>query len=157
QSRYGDRWPSGSTWWEYSCRLEEIQAHNLCTHGACDAFCPGCWGETFDRTDYFYWNGSEPVFYGESYLDSVRYVWMDNDYPLDPSDVIEDGWRDAASASWYRLAHFALTVWWQGSGHVDTSPSGLTCPGFFCSVNVDAGSEVTLTAVPDSDSVFTGW
>jgi hypothetical protein len=66
QSNYGNRWPASSVWWEYQCTLSDYQYHDTCGGGACDAWCPDCWWEESDWTDYFYWNGSDAVFYGES-------------------------------------------------------------------------------------------
>ncbi len=43
-----------------------------------------------------------------------------------------------------------------GTGTVSSSPSGLSC-GDDCDENFDIGTEVTLSAIPDSDSAFTGW
>lgn len=43
-----------------------------------------------------------------------------------------------------------------GSGKVTSSPDGIDC-GAVCSAQFTAGSTVTLTAVPDSNSVFAGW
>jgi PKD repeat protein len=46
QSNYGDRWPAGSSWWEYRCTREDTFYSNPCTSGACDAFCWYCYWET---------------------------------------------------------------------------------------------------------------
>ena len=43
-----------------------------------------------------------------------------------------------------------------GVGTVRSSPNGITC-GTVCSANFDSGSMVTLTASPDSGSLFAGW
>jgi len=43
-----------------------------------------------------------------------------------------------------------------GSGTVASDPPGIDC-GATCSAYFTAGSDVTLTATPDGDSVFTGW
>lgn len=43
-----------------------------------------------------------------------------------------------------------------GSGTVTSSPSGISC-GPTCLANFVAGSNVTLTATPDSGSTFIGW
>ena len=116
QHHYGDRWPTGSSWWEYSCSRVDSEFHNLCTGGgACDAYCPLCWTETETWTDYFYWDGSRPVFYGESYSDAVLFVYQEYNWPVDAPDLLANGWWDATSASWSQLAHFVLFVGSQGS------------------------------------------
>jgi hypothetical protein len=43
-----------------------------------------------------------------------------------------------------------------GSGPVTSNPAGITC-GSTCSANFAQGTSVTLTATPNSGSVFTGW
>lgn len=43
-----------------------------------------------------------------------------------------------------------------GNGRVTSEPAGVDC-GDDCSAAFDAGLDVTLTAVPDSDSDFIGW
>jgi len=43
-----------------------------------------------------------------------------------------------------------------GNGRVTSEPAGINC-GDDCSDTFDAGLDVTLTAVPDSDSNFIGW
>ncbi len=56
QSNYGGSWPAASTWWEYTCTYWYPQ----CGPGACTLdWYPSNW------TDYFYWDGSKPVFEGE--------------------------------------------------------------------------------------------
>lgn len=43
-----------------------------------------------------------------------------------------------------------------GGGQVNSSPSGISCQPS-CSASFAEGAEVTLAAVPDAQSVFTGW
>lgn len=43
-----------------------------------------------------------------------------------------------------------------GSGSITSAPSGINCPGT-CSADFPAGSIVSLTATPASNSRFTGW
>jgi hypothetical protein len=118
QSNYGARWPAGSTWWEYQCLLSDYQYHDMCAGGgACDAWCPDCWWEESDWTDYFYWNGSEAVFYGESYTYSTETVGEEWDGM--PPHTSGDWW-DAPTAHWYNLGP---TIDWTdpNSGPVGTS------------------------------------
>jgi PKD repeat protein len=96
QSAYGGTWPSNSTWWEYRCRYEYPQ----CT-GQCNA---NWFPSIYD--DYFYWDGSRPIFYGEFYGDyyaaSVGYA-----------DGCEYWWDDAPTPQWYR---FESPVLYGGGG-----------------------------------------
>jgi hypothetical protein len=49
-----------------------------------------------------------------------------------------------------------LTVHGSGDGSVSSSPDGIDC-GASCSQSFASGTSVTLTADPDSTSIFTGW
>jgi PKD repeat protein len=154
QSSYGGRWPAGSSWWEYRCTYEYYLYYTPCSGGgACDAFCPSCYVEIEDRTDYFYWNGSDPVFYGQDYFYDFYYT---ETFDFPPSMV--SAWWDAPTARWYNLAPLPLTVSTAGtgSGAVVSSPAGISC-GYSCQASFDAGTVVTLTATPDASSSFTGW
>jgi PKD repeat protein len=155
QSSYGDRWQAGSSWWEYQCTSSTAQYHNLCPGPACDAYCPDCYWETWQWTDYFYWDGSTAVFAGEAYSDTVVYDYQayDNSLPFSSSF-----WWDGPTAHWYNLGPYVLDVSVQGtgSGEVSSSPAGISC-GYYCEAAFDAGVVVTLTAVPDAGSSFTGW
>lgn len=44
-----------------------------------------------------------------------------------------------------------------GSGTVTSNPAGIACNSGTCSSSIDQGTSVTLTAVPDSLSLFGGW
>ncbi len=153
QTRYGDRWPAGSTWWEYRCTYEDTYYYTTCTGGgACNAFCPECYWETQEWSDYFAWGGSNAVFYGESYSYSI--VSEGDLFPPYSSTA----WWDGPTAQWYNLGPYSLTVSKQGagSGQVSSSPPGISC-GYSCQASFDAGTPVTLTATPDASSIFTGW
>jgi PKD repeat protein len=96
QSKYGGRWPAGSSWWEYRCSYGDSQFHDPeCDGGggACNAWCQYCYWETREWADYFYWDGSNAVFYGQSYTYSVDDV---NGYSSSSS-----WWWDAPAAQWY--------------------------------------------------------
>jgi PKD domain/Divergent InlB B-repeat domain len=155
QSSYAGRWQAGSSWWEYQCNSSDYQYHSTCSGGACDQWCPYCWSETQEWTDYFYWDGSNAVFYGQLYSDSVIY-----DYQYDDGSppYATASWWDGPTAQWYLLNAHPLSVSKQGSGSgtVTSSPAGISC-GSACHEIVDAGTPVTLTATADMSSVFTGW
>jgi Divergent InlB B-repeat domain len=156
QSNYGNRWPASSAWWEYRCTYGDPQyyPHPCPEIGACDAVCYGypwdCYWVSQDRVDYFYWNGSEGVFYGQSYASSV----------YDEAEVYgySAAWWDGPTAHWYVLGPHALIVSkaGNGSGAVYSSPNGIDC-GDTCQTSFGDGQAVTLTAIPDAFSVFTGW
>jgi uncharacterized repeat protein (TIGR02543 family) len=50
-----------------------------------------------------------------------------------------------------------LTVGVTGGGAVISSPIGVECPGVTCSGDFPTGTQVTLTAAPDTGGAFTGW
>ncbi|HKS81170.1 MAG TPA: hypothetical protein VJR23_06660 [Candidatus Acidoferrales bacterium] len=58
----------------------------------------------------------------------------------------------------FNTQQFALTVTkaGTGTGTVTSSPAGINC-GSTCSANFNSGSQVTLTAIPNSGSTFAGW
>jgi hypothetical protein len=153
QSKYGDRWPAGSTWWEYRCSREDSYYYTNCGGGgACQTFCWDCYWETTDWTDYFYWDGWNAVFYGEAYSYSI--VSEGDMFPPSSSAA----WWDAPTARWYSLSPYSLTVSkaGSGSGEVSSSPAGIAC-GYACVQSFDAGTTVTLTATPDASATFSGW
>ncbi|MBV5307804.1 DUF1566 domain-containing protein, partial [Chromatium okenii] len=43
-----------------------------------------------------------------------------------------------------------------GSGSVSSNPAGINC-GAICAADFNSGSEIILTAAPDTDSTFSGW
>jgi PKD repeat protein len=95
QSTYADRWAAPSTWWEYRCAYSYSEYHNTCPGPACDAFCPSCYWETQEWTDYFVWDGSSSVFYGESYSSFVVFDSEDSYFSA--------FWWDEPTAQWYGI------------------------------------------------------
>jgi hypothetical protein len=157
QQNYGDRWAAGSTWWEYRCTNVDYVYYNPCTSGACDAYCPYCYERTQVWTDYFYWDGSDAVSYGQSYTDSgLIYGYQAYEDDFVPSTT--SYWWDGPTARWYDVGSYPLSVSTQGSGsgQVNSIPVAVTCPQV-CQASFDAGTVVTLTATPEPDSVFAGW
>jgi hypothetical protein len=61
-------------------------------------------------------------------------------------------WTASKSVS-YSLS---VTKAGDGGGTVTSSPAGITC-GSTCSAAFDSGTAVTLSAAPDSSSIFSGW
>jgi PKD repeat protein len=109
QDLYGGAWAASSTWWEYRCSYASPQCSV-----ACDAdWSPSIW------TDYFYWDGSKPVFYGEFYGD--YYYGSNCDY-----------WWDQPTAGWYVFD----TAGCPFSGPGNAAPSAafsVSCSGLNCS------------------------
>jgi PKD repeat protein len=162
QGNYGNTWPAGSSWWEYECADDQSTGggSNCTGGGACQAFCPSCWVQTEDRTDYFYWDGSEPVFYGEYWSYLFQYTAYDD--PTSDSTA----WWDAdvsptqsPAARWYLLGPFPLTLSTAGtgSGGFGWSPDAAVGCDSGCVGRFDLGTVVTLTVTPGPGSVFTGW
>jgi hypothetical protein len=156
QTRYGSRWATTSSWWEYQCVDDQYPSYDPCQVGACDAFCPYCWEQIQNTTDYFYWDGSSPVFYGEEYYYLFDYPQTDN-----PAQVI-DAWWDAPTAEWWDVGPFPLEVSTAGSGSgaVTETPQGqniCTLGSPDCAPSFDAGTLVTLSAAADPGSTFSGW
>jgi len=77
QSNYGGVWPMESTWWEYNCSSTWPQSGGGATNAD--------WGGEYTWINYFYWDGSKPVHYGEWFWDgyfdsmlSASYCWYWN-------------------------------------------------------------------------------
>lgn len=70
--------------------------------------------------------------------------------------VTMDGAKNVSAT--FTLQQFAMTVTKSGagSGTVSSTPSGISC-GADCFELFDYGTTVTLTAIPDAGSTFTGW
>jgi PKD repeat protein len=109
QDLYGGAWPAGSTWWEYRCTYEYPQ---------CSAACTTDWTASL-WTDYFYWDGSKSVFYGEFYGD--YYYGSGCDY-----------WWDQPTARWYLFDTAACPF--AGAGNAAPSAGfSFSCSGLTCS------------------------
>ena len=110
QDLYGGAWPTGSGWWEYQCNY----VYPVCGPGACATdWTSSLW------TDYFYWDGAKPVFYGEFYGD--YYYGSGCDY-----------WWDQPTARWYVFDTAACPF--AGAGNAaPTAGFGFSCSGLTCS------------------------
>jgi PKD repeat protein len=114
QDLYGGAWPAGSSWWEYRCAYEYPQ---------CSAACQANWTPSL-WTDYFYWDGSKPVFYGEFFGDYY-------------SDGFVSGsgcsyWWDQPTARWYVFDTAACPFLGAGNA-APTAGFSFTCSGLSCS------------------------
>jgi hypothetical protein len=72
---------------------------------------------------------------------------------LSPPDKAVTATFNLSPPGSYRLT---VTKSGTGSGTVNSTPSGISC-GATCSATFATGTQVTLTAAADSDSVFDGW
>lgn len=68
QSSYGGLWPTDSTWWEYSCSY-------MWPGWGTGATNANWWGQ-YTWTEYFYWDGSKSVSYGENFYDGYSDGWI---------------------------------------------------------------------------------
>ncbi len=59
-------------------------------------------------------------------------------------------------ATFNSLPKYTLSVSKNGSGTITSSPAGINC-GSDCTESYTSGTNVTLTATPDSNIVFAGW
>jgi hypothetical protein len=134
QSSYAGLWPTGSTWWEYECSLDEVD------------YCSGyfgsgntCLGYTvFDYPwgDRFYWDGSQPVFLGENYQTSCDYWW---DHP---------------TAQWYVFATTGCPPEPSPAPPPPPSPNaaptpnfGISCAALHCDLDASASTDADGTVV----------
>jgi PKD repeat protein len=87
QGSYGGRWPTASSWWEFQCTYTYPEPFVGATNAD--------WGGAYVWVDYFYWDGSNAVFYGESFYDGY---W--------DSMITGSGcsyWWDAPTSQWYLI------------------------------------------------------
>jgi uncharacterized repeat protein (TIGR02543 family) len=151
QSNYAGLWPAASTWWAYRCSFQSHYNTPCSSSGACDALCPSWDAETSTAVDFFYWNGSDAVFYGEDYIYQCEFSAVGDGGP-----PVHEAWWDAPTDRWYNPGPFGLSVTSEGGGQVSSTPAGIDC-GYSCDAAFDAGTVVTLTATPDPGWMFTGW
>ena len=76
--------------------------------------------------------------------------------PASESTTVTMTWDRALTANFKQVQTLALDVQGDGSGTVTSVPAGIICPGD-CDEVFDYGTEVTLSAVVDSGTVFDGW
>jgi uncharacterized repeat protein (TIGR02543 family) len=63
---------------------------------------------------------------------------------------------ESVTANFVKQWNLTVTKGGIGTGTVTSNPSGISC-GLTCTAPFDQGEPVTLTAIADSGSVFTGW
>jgi PKD repeat protein len=123
QSNYAGKWSTQSSWWEYECMLEYAIYPTCDQPGACDAgyWVIGAW------TDRYYWDGSQPVFYGEN------------------SQFGCDDWWDAPTGQWY-LQPNCPARGGTGSGGTTANAAPIaafthTCAGLTCTFEASASAD----------------
>jgi PKD repeat protein len=135
QSSYGGAWPASSTWWEYRCAYQYPQ----CT-GMCNAdWAPYVW------TDYFYWDGSKSVFYGEFYGD----WYYDSMWSASGCSY----WWDAPSSQWYRFEEPGCGLPEPPANATPTARYTFDCAGSTCSFDAGASTDSDGT-IADYSWVF---
>jgi PKD domain len=108
-STYGGRWATDGSWWEYNCPLT----------GMVDEW-TALW------TDYYYWDGSHSVYYGEWWTEPFDF-WFGN-----PSC---SWWRDP-SDPWY--GPYACP---QETNEYPTASFTYSCSGLHCTFDGTASSD----------------
>jgi PKD repeat protein len=86
QGDYGGRWPTDAVWWEFQCSFQDPHCTGMCNANTT----PDLW------MDFFYWDGSRPVFYGEFY---GAYYWSS----YFGVDEVFEYWWDEPTGRWYQL------------------------------------------------------
>jgi len=123
QSAHANTWATGSSWWEYRC-----DSHYPTCEPQCNAnFVASSW------MDYFYWDGSKPVFYGEFY----------GDYYL-PSQGIGspcEYWWDAPTSQWYRFESLECTGEQPPANAPPAARFTVGCAGSSCGFDASASSD----------------
>ena len=111
------------------------------------------------------WSGqieanSDPLTFGfkaatdNNYLNGAIDEVQIYDRALSAAEVT--GIYNASSLGLCTVPKNTLSVTVAGNGAVSSSPLGISC-GITCSAVFTSGAQVTLTAMPASDSFFTGW
>jgi PKD repeat protein len=108
-SAYGGRWATDGSWWEYNCPLT----------GMVDEWTP-LW------TDYYYWDGSHSVYYGEWWTEPYDY-WFGN-----PSCSL---WRDAGTGVY---GPYACP---QETNEFPTASFTSSCSGLHCTFDGTGSSD----------------
>jgi uncharacterized repeat protein (TIGR02543 family) len=87
---------------------------------------------------------------------SVFDGWSGDCTGTDPCNVTMDQARSVTATFSVATFELAVDLAGPGSGSVDSSPAGIDC-GSDCSETYEYNTEVTLTATPDTGSVFGAW
>lgn len=125
QNSYGGAWPANATWWEYQCRYEYPQ---------CTGQCNADWGP-YVWIDYFYWDGSNAVFYGEFFWDS----YFDSMYVASGCSH----WWDAPTSQWY-LIQCPVE---EPANNTPTASVAFSCSGLSCAFEGSGSSDSDGTIV----------
>jgi len=86
---------------------------------------------------------------------SIDYPTTTGSYDEDYNDST-DAYISKLNKNLSALVQYTLTVVITGDGTVTSNPVGIDC-GTDCSESYDEGTVVTLTATPDTGSIFAGW
>jgi PKD repeat protein len=117
QSSFVGFWPASSTWWEYACSYSYPPP--------CTGICDQSSSYYVNSTDYFYWDGSKAVHYGELYADSS----LDMEFSVSGEGC--QFWWDVATAQWYMFDTSACP--YSGPGNAAPTASFFSeCTGLSC-------------------------
>lgn len=118
QTDYAGSWPAGSTWWEFQCDYEWPQ---------CDGACEADWAPSY-WSDYFYFDGTGAVFYGEFFFDYGYDSWYEG------SGCVY--WWDQPTGQWYEVSCPVLP-----SNESPTASLQVSCSGLKCAFDGRASSD----------------
>jgi PKD repeat protein len=122
QSKYGDRWPTDASWWEFRCSFQDPHCTGICNANTS----PDLW------VDHFYWDGSQPVFYGEFF---GAYYWSS----YVGVDEVFEYWWDEPAGGWYRLPPPPSEP--EPANATPTASFTAACSGSSCSFDAGASND----------------
>ncbi len=105
-----------------------------------------------------FWSGTEVTFTANAGSNWVFAGWGDDcsGNSTETCVLTIDAPNKTISAGFNPIYDLSVSKTGSGDGTVTSSPAGIDC-GSDCSEGYESGTSVTLTANPDSDSVFAGW
>lgn len=108
--------------------------------------------------NYFPNTQEAPYWSGTTYLGNSTSAWEMNFYHEYADGSYGKGFQNRVRlvSGGSPAGPFTLTVTLTGSGSVTSSPTGISC-GNTCSLSLDGGTSLTLSAAPEASATFVGW